>query len=154
MIYKIIFSILGENFWPQKIINNIEGDFIVESYFSPTDKKFENSNDEYGYGGMFFFHPKKFAVPGCVLEYEKAFVDFLENNYRLFKENGVEDLEFFIELYYDGGQCNFEIFNKELLKKIADFDVSIPVSVYILKEEELQQWENEIGREWEGGTSS
>jgi hypothetical protein len=147
MIYKYNFSISGDTFYPEKIINEIQGSFIIDSYFNPTDKKFDSN--EYGYGGMSFWHSKKFSTEDRILEYEKGFVEFIENNNNLFIKNGVSDVEIFMEIYYDGGQCNFEIFNKELLKKIINFDVSIPVSIYVLNDKEIQAWENEIKITWE-----
>lgn len=148
MIYKYSFSISGDDFYPEKITDKIQGDFIVDSYFNPTDKKFNNKLDIYGYGGMSFWHPKKYSTENEIIKYEKAFVDFIEKNYCLFIENGVSDLDIFIEIYFDGGQCNFEIFNKELLKILANYDVSLPASVYILNDAKIQEWENEIKLNW------
>ena len=149
MIYKINLSISGDNLFPEKIINKISGKFIVDSFHSPTDKKFEDGNDIYGYGTIFFWHPKKFASQDNVSEYEEAFVDFLENNYSLFVDEGTQDFVLYIEIYYDGGQCNFEVFNSKLLEKMARFRVSIPVSVYTLNQKELQEWEDEIETAWQ-----
>ena len=53
-----------------------------------------------------------------------------------------------MEVYFDGGQCNFEIFNKDLLAKLSVFNISIPVSVYLLDATEFQSWENEIKLTW------
>lgn len=148
MIYKYDFSISGDSFFPDKIINKIQGDFIIDSYFKPTDKKFEDCLYEYGYGGMSFWHPKKYAVE-FIKEYEKNFVEFIETNYQLFIDNKVDNLQIFIEIYYSGGQCNFEIFNKELLRKLTRFNISLPISVYMLGDRELQQWESEIELMWD-----
>lgn len=150
MIFKYYFSISGDNFYPDRIIDNIEGSFLVASYFKPSDKKFADKSDEYDYGGMSFWHPKKFSTRDSIIEYDESFIEFIEKNYSLFIANDVTDLQIFIEIYFDGGQCNFEIFDKVLLKKLANFDVSLPISVYVLKEEELQEWEEEIRLNWEG----
>lgn len=149
MIYKYDFSVFGNTFYPEKILNKIEGDFIIDTYFSPKDKKFSNTSEEYGYGGISFWHPQKFATEAKIVDYEKAFVDFIEKNDKLFKENGVDDLQIFMEIYYNGSQCNFEIFNKDLLKKLTKYKVSFPVSVYLLGEKEIQEWENEIKSKWD-----
>lgn len=148
MIYKYDFSISGDNLYPEKIINKIQGDFIIMSFFSPSDKKPVNNAEEYGYGGMSFWHKKKFSTEGEILKYEKDFIEFIEKNHTLFVENGVSEFEIFIEIYFDGGQCNFEIFNKELLKQIGNFGVSLPISIYLLKSEEIQRWESEIKLKW------
>lgn len=149
MVFKYTFSISGEDLHPKKILGQIQGDFIAVSHFSPTDKKFIAKDSEYGYGGISFWHPRKFATEDQVANYEKAFVEFIESNYALFCQNSVHTLEIYLEIYYDGGQCNFEVFDKELLKRLAGFDVSLPMSVYVLEEHKLQDWESEISSLWE-----
>lgn len=149
MIFKYSFSISGDDFYPGKIISKIQGDFVVESYFNPTDIRAFGLPGAYGYGGISFWHPQKFSTEENIIEYEKGFIEFIEKNYQFFTENGVDDLQIFIEIYFDGGQCNFEVFNKELLKKLSNFGVSLPISLYVLKDEEIEKWENEIKLEWE-----
>ncbi len=149
MIYKYSISISGDDFHPEKIIEEIQGDFVVNTFFNPTDKKLINISEEYGYGSMSFWHPYKNSTEDKIIEYEKSFVEFIDENYTLFVKNGVNEFEIFIEIYFDGGQCNFEIFNKELLKKFGVLGVSLPISVYVLTSEEIQKWEDEIGLVWE-----
>ncbi len=148
MIFKYYLSISGDNLFPEKIINRIEGNFIIDSYYSPTDGKFEDRDDPYGYGGISFWHPKKFSLKDNIVEYEESFVKFIEDNYLLFSENGLEDIEIFLEIYFDGGQCNFEIFDKTILKRLAKYDVSLPISVYILGKRKFKKWRNEIESVW------
>ena len=148
MVYKYDFSVFGDTLYPEKIINRIKGNFFVESCFSSTDNKFHNSSDKYGYGGVSFWHPLQFSTEDEIVRYEDAFVKFIEVNYALFIKNGADEFQIFIEIYYDGGQCNFEVFNKKLLKRLAKFNVSIPISVYALKKRELKKWEKEIKQKW------
>lgn len=147
MIYKYSFSITGDNFYPERVIKNIKV-FEIGSFFSPTDKRVGVKIEEYGYGNLSFWHPKKFATEDEILIYEKDFIEFIEKNYHLFIDNGANELEIFIEIYFDGGQCNFEIFDKEILKKISKFGISMPISIYVLSDEEIQKWEHEIKLHW------
>ena len=62
-------------------------------------------------------------------EYEQEFVDFFRKNHQLLRLNNADDLRIFIEAYYSD-QCNFEIFNSELLAELAKYKVSLPISVY------------------------
>ena len=147
MIYKYSFSITGDNFYPERVIKNIKV-FEIGSFFSPTDKRVWVKIEEYGYGNLSFWHPKKFATEDEILIYEKDFIEFIEKNYHLFIDNGVNEFEMFIEIYFDGGQCNFELFNKDFFKKVAKIGVSIPVSIYVLSADDIQKWENEIRLNW------
>jgi hypothetical protein len=146
MIYKFILSISGDDFYPEKILNEIQGDFVVDSFFNPTDKMPIKISEEYGYGSISFWHPNKSSTDDEIIKYENAFIEFIERNLSVFVDNGAKEFEIYIEIYFDGGQCNFEIFNKELLNKLATFGVSLPISVYVLKNEEIQKWEDEIKR--------
>eukprot|EP01132_Coremiostelium_polycephalum_P001037 gene1037-1315_t len=131
---KTGFSIVGDNFWPEDIIDKIKGSLIVKSSFTPVSKtQFKKPAEAYGYGGITFWHPLSFSLEEHIAAYERTFVEFIEQNYDLFIENAVEELCLYIEAYYDGGQCNFEIFNKDLLQRLSRFNVSIPISVYVLK---------------------
>jgi hypothetical protein len=148
MIYKYNFSISGDCFDPEKVIERIQGDFIIVSSFRPTDKKFLNSFEEYGYGNLSFWHKRKFSTDDFLIKYENDFVEFIVKNHSLFVENGANEFEIFLEIYSDGGQCNFEIFNKELLGKLSNIGVSLPISVYVLKRREIKKWEAEIKLDW------
>lgn len=139
MVFKYNFSVSGDNFYPETILNNIQGNFIVDSYFNPTDKKFDNKPDEYGNGNLSFWHKNKLSTEVEIAKYEGDFVEFIEKNHLLFVENGVSELAIFLEIYFDGGQCNFEVFNKQLLKRIGDLRVTLPISVYLLKNEQIQK---------------
>lgn len=52
-----------------------------------------------------------------------------------------------MEVYYLL-QCNFEIFNRDLLKQLATFNIALPVSAYELTEEYYNNWELEIRELW------
>ncbi len=149
MIFKYLLSISGDDFYPDSILEKIQGDFMIGSHHNPLDFKPINNSESYNYGGILFWHPKKFSTNDSILKYELEIIEFIERNYKLFFENGVEDFEIYMEIYYDGGQCNFEIFNKEMYKKLRKFTVSLPISIYKLKKKEYKEWENEIKRSWE-----
>lgn len=140
LIFKITFSCSGDNLYPNNLISEIKGGYIPDSYHSPNDvREFGSSNEVYGYGTIFFMHPKIFGIQGDGLSYEEWFISLIEDNYNLFIEHGAEDFQLFIEVYYSDNQCNFEIFNKEMLKRIHTYGVSIPVSVYHLNEMEISK---------------
>ena len=145
MIYKIILILSGMKFLPDSILNHIKGDFIIASKNNPQDK---NKGKDYEFGSISFFHPKKFVTETNLSSYEQWFVTFLVDNYKLFNSYGVEDFELYIEVYHVEEQCNFEIFDKELLQKLSHITISFPISVYSLKKNEFQQWVNEIDTEW------
>ena len=147
MIYKITLVLFGVDFFPDSILHLIKGEFEVASKNNPQDKK--NPKDNYGFGSISIFHPKKFATQSNLQNYEEWFINLLINNNDLFISRGVQEYEFFIEVYSEDEQCNFEIFNKELLRKINHINISFPVSTYRLKTDYYRQWVNEIDEIWQ-----
>lgn len=150
MIYKYSISISGDKFDPDNIKESFKGNLNVSSFFKSTDRKPLNALEQYGYGNISFWHTKRFATDEFIIEYETDFVEFIEDNYSLFIENGAEDFEIYLELYFDGEQCNFEVFNKFLMKRVCDYEVSLSISVYVLGFEQIQKWEEEIKLIWSG----
>jgi hypothetical protein len=149
MIYKITLSISGKKFHPNNIIGKISGDFSIESSIQPNDKIFADREDTHDFGGISFWHPKKFSLQETIQKYEIDFIEFIESNQALFLENGVEEFSFFYEVYYEkSNQCNFEIFSKELLKRVSLLDLSFPVSIYGLGKNELKKWVKEVEIDW------
>lgn len=148
MIYKILIKIFGDNFYPDEVLRKIQQKFIVGSKYKPGDKKFPNSDQILDYGFVILMHPYRFAIGETVEEYENSIVQFLDDNMKVIKEFGGEEFELNVEVYYDGGQCNFEIFNKYHLNKLSKHLISISVSVYKLSIEEYKKWEDEIKLIW------
>ena len=148
-VYSYGVLIFGDNFYPQNILQKIQGNFIIDDkYFCPDDNRF-GDDDKYGYGSMSFSHPLQWARGRNIIKYKKDFVEFIEKNYKLFKENGVDDIRIFMEVFYDkGGQCNFEIFDNKILNRLAKYNVSLPISIYTLSKREIEKWEKEIDTRW------
>lgn len=150
MVYKYSLSVSGDNFNPEVIIKSVQWDFLIGTFFKPSDAKSINNSETYGYGSLAFWHPKKFSSEKNVSTYENDFVEFVEKNYHIFIENFVTDFEIYIEIYFDSSECNFEIFNRALLKRLAPLGMALPISVYVLSTEKLQKWEMEINEVWRG----
>ncbi|OFL99066.1 hypothetical protein HMPREF2726_00855 [Neisseria sp. HMSC074B07] len=74
-------------------------------------------------------HKNEFSKEYWDSEYEQEFVDFFRKNYQLLRLNNADDFRIFIEAFYLD-QCNFEIFNNELLAELTKYKVSLPISVY------------------------
>jgi hypothetical protein len=79
-------------------------------------------------------------------EYEEWYVHFIENNFDTLKELNVEEIQLFWDVYFEEHtQCNFEIFDRTLLKRIAKYDVDIPISIYNMSKQEMIEWLSEVG---------
>ena len=129
---------MGDNFYPEKMFPFEADNFKCFSYFGPTDIS-EYNNEEFYYGTMSFMHNNIFTLHENSLSYDEEFVSFLEKNKVLFKKYYVEDCIIFTEVYYNSDQCNFELFNSDMLKRINDlkFTISYPISIYHMRKEEL-----------------
>ncbi len=147
---------MGDNLLPKNIIPKVQGNFILEDYHHPDDDIMDyfkpeiNTGKKYEYGSMTFMHPLKATNDDCLSEYEVAIVDFVEKNHTLFRENDVERISIFIEIFHEaGGQCNFRIFDWLLLKRLTACNVHFPVSVYAIEMDRFLEWEKEVQLIWE-----
>ncbi|MDD3962572.1 MAG: hypothetical protein PHT77_12015 [Bacteroidales bacterium] len=148
MIYKLTLTLSGKRFTPDRILSSIIGNYLITDKHNPTDKIFPDEEDIYDEGSISFFNPVKFSLDDHLMKYEKWFVDFLLINYELFVRHGVEEIVLFTEIYHADEQCNFEILDKGLLRKVSHIDISFPVSTYLLRDVEFNNWVKEIDQEW------
>lgn len=127
MNLRFTITIFGNNFNPSKIFNKLDTSLKVTSYFDTGEKDdIGKIND---YGCLELNHKNEFSKEYWDSEYEQEFVDFFRKNYQLLRLNNADDFRIFIEAFYSD-QCNFEIFNSELLAELAKYKVSLPISVY------------------------
>lgn len=129
LIFKITLTISGDKFFPSKLIPFISNRYVPES--------FHDADGDFTHGVIYYMHPQLFGIQGEGVNYEEWFVELLEENFEVFHKYGAEDIDLFIEVYYSDDQCNFEIFNKAMLKRMGNFNVAIPVSVYHISEKEI-----------------
>jgi len=148
MIFKTSLTVSGDRFYPSIIKDRIVGKHKVSYYWDPNDKKERNDKESYGFGLIALMHSNEFATDKHIIEYDEGLISILLNNFKLFKDSGADDFQCFIEVYHDGGQCNFEIFSKELLKSVSHISLSFPVSVYALDPSYFLEWSNEIENTW------
>ena len=140
LLIRISLDILGDNFSPNMLLTklNINTSFITFTSNEPTDFLTKDKNDQYGFGSISILHPNKVGVEDNLSEYEEWYVEFLETNYKFFIDSGANEVNLLYETFYNK-QCNFEIFNKELLKKITVYNVSIPICVYMLTNSQIRE---------------
>lgn len=127
MYLRFTITIFGDNFKPSKMINKLETSLEVTSYFDAGEE--DDIGEINDYGCLELNHKNEFSKEYWDSEYEQEFVDFFSKNYQLLKLNNADDFRIFIEAFYSD-QCNFEIFNSELLAELAKYKVSLPISVY------------------------
>ena len=124
MRYTLI--VTGDNFEPEKILNNIDTKLIDTGL----------NVDGIGDGRIDFMHKNIFSREYPDLEYDDEFINYLEKNHAVFLDYGADNFSILMDVYY-ADQCNFEIFNKALLAKLAKYEVSIPISVFYIGDEHV-----------------
>lgn len=137
MLLRITLSLLGENFKPEEIIPKFIGECIVSSSHYKGERFGRNLEKTCQGGAVSLWNPQKYEIPYHGEEYEEWFIVFIENNYQLFLKSGVEEIRLHFEVFTLYEQCNFEVFNNHLLKRLVRYNVSLPMSVYVLTEAEM-----------------
>lgn len=146
VIFKITLLLFGDDFFPDNVADKIASDSLLVESSQPGDEIWPGSNTSSDDGMLSIIHPRIFGTQHDEWAYEKWYVEFIERNHKLFIENGVDDFQFFVDVFYSGNQCNIEVFNKDLLKRLNDrIRFSIPLSVYRLTQKEIREMLLEAG---------
>lgn len=89
-------------------------------------------------------HPTDIGIEYEMENYHQWYVKFVDDNYNILRNNGLEYANIFINVFYKG-QCNFEIFDKDSLAVLSKYDVSYPISIFALSDKELIDILNDYG---------
>ncbi|ASS50305.1 MAG: hypothetical protein A3D31_12115 [Candidatus Fluviicola riflensis] len=146
VIYKITLDLFGDNFSPNKILDQIELNPLIVDSSERGDKIWPGQDEEIDFGKISVLNPCTYGLQHDNWEYEEWYVQFIEKNHTLLKLHGVDEIHFFIDVFYSGDQCNIEVFNKEIFKRLnKHITFSIPLSVYHLKQKEIKEMLLEVG---------
>lgn len=149
MIFKYTLTLVGIAINYNAILENlVQHDALVYVNFEPIDESmfldYEFDTDT----TLEFCHPFTYTLNGYCIEYETWFLKFIAYNKDLFFKNGVNELSLFIDGFYDGDQCNMEIFCNTFMKEIGQFVTSLPMSIHRVKKYEYKKWEIDLDRRW------
>lgn len=136
-IIRISLDLEGENFSPQKLINELNDEIHVFRSNEPDDINDRGLNEIYGFGSLAILCPEIYGLQYEMTYYENWYLSFIDKNKKLFDRNGIAEMSLYIEIFHNEGQLNFEIFSRELLKKIAEYEISIPISYYKVSSEDI-----------------
>lgn len=123
VVIKLTIDIYGETFIPTDFIEVVK-DKIRVVYL-------DNS-----YNTVSLEKPIGLGVNN-ILEYEKWYVDFLNEYYNCLVKMGVERIDLFINVFFCG-QCNFEIFSNQMLRSLSLKNISLPISIFKLSQIEIK----------------
>lgn len=125
MYMRFTIKVSGQKFDPKKILQQLVTNLIVDDYVEPIFY----SEHEYDYGEMYLLAKQEFSHEYPDDEYQNLFIDFFDKNHNNLVLAGATDFQIMLDIYYKD-QCNFEIFDKDILKKIAKYNICLPISVY------------------------
>ena len=121
MVYHLFIRLDGQNIDFDSICAHLGNDLVVDTMTRKGDKvsfqkMFWYAKTDY----MYIEHKKKFAIPGPMVEYQKAFVDFLANNYKLLKQCKVKEVDLHFVVYEEPpSRACFQIFSGNDMKRLA-----------------------------------
>ena len=137
-IVRICLDVSGENFSPKALLPELSGSFIVFSSHEPADLMLMRPGT-YEYGCLSILAPSKIAIPEHpqLADYENWYLDFIEQHKEVMARGGVTEINLVMDVFHSGGQCNFEIFSKDGLKKIGRHGVALPISFYSSRDDQI-----------------
>ena len=135
---RISLNIYGDTFSAANFLSKISDPLIVFDSNEATDLKWDDKPDLYEFGSVSILNPKKVGMHDeHFCEYERWYVNFINKYYQTIKECGGTKLDLFLDVFFNG-QCNLEIFDRTMLSKLSVFDVAIPISIYHLTSEQIE----------------
>jgi hypothetical protein len=148
-IIRISLELYGNNFSPKALLNEVKDNIHVFYSNEPTDINDKDPDGIFGFGNLIILCPQIYGLQYEMTDYENWYLNFIDNNIMLLNKNGITEMSLYIEVFDNGGQLNFEIFSREMLKKIGQYDIAIPVSYYRLTIEQIIKMldETEISKE-------
>jgi hypothetical protein len=148
-IIRISLDLTGDKFSPKEFLKVLTDKVHVFYRNELDDKNEKDPNGIFGFGSLTVLCPKIYGLQYEMTDYENWYFDFIDNNKILLDKNGATEISLYIEVFDDGGQLNFEIFSRELLKKVGQHNIAIPISYYRLTTEQIIEMlgETEISKE-------
>lgn len=148
-IIRISLELYGNNFSPKALLNEVKDNIHVFYSNEPTDINDKDPDGIFEFGNLIILCPQIYGLQYEMTDYENWYLSFIDNNIMLLNKNGITEMSLYIEVFDNGGQLNFEIFSREMLKKIGQYDIAIPVSYYRLTIEQIIKMldETEISKE-------
>ena len=148
-IIRISLDLTGDKFSPKELLKALTDNVHIFYSNEPDDINERDPNGIFGFGSLTILCPKIYGLQYQMTAYENWYLDFIDNNKNLLDKNGVTEMSLYIEVFDNGGQLNFEIFSRELLKKVGQYDIAIPISYYRLTTEQIIEMldETEISKE-------
>lgn len=144
VVFKISMELFGDNFDPDILIKENEQCLgkVIDIIHS---KDIKNKRGEtYGFGSMTIEHINKYGFSDNLIEYEQWFISCLEDNKSLFEKANIENIWLVIDVYYVDF-CSIEVFDKNSLKRLSKFNISIPMNVYKVSKKEIYEMLKEEG---------
>lgn len=134
LILKISIDIYGDNLNTNAILNIVQEEIYIEKDTSEDIK-----------GWLTFIHPEIFGVEYKLKTYQEWYVSIIEKYYKYFTLYGATEVNIFYDVFYSK-QCNFEIMSDNLMKRLGEYSLSYPISVYKVNDIELKDMLFETGR--------
>ena len=136
-IIRISLDLYGDNFLPRKALIEITDNIHISSSIEPDDLNDKDPSGVYGFGSLSILSPQIYGLQYEMEEYEEWYFSFIDKYKPVFDKYGVTEINLFFDVFDNGGQLNFEILSRELLKKVGQYGIAIPISVYRLTTEQI-----------------
>jgi len=116
---------------------DLYGDQFNSSEFRKNIKeKFYNDKEEDQDNCMSIECPQRIGIEYELDHYFEWYVKFIEKYFDDMVLFGTEEINLMINVFYSD-QCNFEMFNRDMISRLSKFPIAFPISVYETSNKEL-----------------
>jgi hypothetical protein len=135
VLFRFDLTFYGENFVPEPFAATFEAQGVKVEWCS--------ENNEKAFSYLSVAPAKEFSTQLNVDNHLHWFCTLLNENYLALQAGGVEKTVLFTEVFYEGGQCNMELFNHEFYACAHRCALYTPLSAYKISQVEWNKMERE-----------
>ncbi len=106
VLFRFSLTFFGDAFSPEPLVAGLE------AWGAAVDWSAENNEQAMPY--LEVSPPHQFSTQQNADNHLQWFIDVLDVHYPALRAAGVEQSVLFTDVYYEGGQCNMELFNPSL----------------------------------------
>lgn len=135
VLFRFTLTFYGEAFAPEPFVAMLEALGAVVDWSA--------ENNEQRMPCLTVLPARPFSTNPNADNHLQWFMDLLDAHYPTLRAAGVEESVLFTDVYYEGDQCNMELFNPAFYACAARCKLATPLSAYKIPEKAWNQMEQE-----------
>ena len=136
VLFRFTLTFYGDVFGPQPFVAELEAMGAIVDWCAERNEQVSTPYLEVSLAQQFSTNPN-------ADRHLQWFIDVLDAYYPALRAAGVEQSVLFTDVYYEGDQCNMELFNPTFYACASRCELATPLSAYKIPQKEWNKLERE-----------